>query len=871
MVEDGVELHLETSEAHILNVYYIIIPPTPLPFNVGRIVTGFPPVLLSRDANLVVQNMSPKITNYFQTSCANTKKENLEENLYLLQHDHAYSAKSHTKKEKKRKKEKMNRKLNNSTTKSSTKQTLTDYFPVRRSFRKSHSKLLKEKKKDFEEAILSQCEDGLMVETFSHKGRGVRATKHFRRGDFVVEYYGELIDVQEAKRREKIYSIDENTGCYISVDATAESNRMGRLINHSRHGNLTTKPFLIHDVPHLILIAKQDIEPGEELLYDYGDRGIDMQPDIRTFFSSPMKKENQLGEESDKISMRKRKLNDYSEPVTTIPTKRRILSLILHAEDSKSKGKIEKIETLLDDENDKYYPHSCFIESFFIDDDWRLSLRNYTKLISPRNLIPANVIRKLIDNLLLNGPCEAAASQMYFFLNQMLRITNPSLGNGILLVNISLTKVDQLSSIKIAKKSHKLFLHFLESLFEQDFAAFIRSPDAKKQLNSATGRPMIVRLLWGTKSTLSLNNSCSELLKYLVASINNAASYTTILALQKLNALMFESARLSEAQDGVVDDIPYNAIKLIQRLIEHIRSDNLSGENLLLLLDSMVLPWCRMLLAQMLLDSSSRNTTERMNNELTLGKIINYYMKSTPMEKFEKPEAQNTKENIMPTSEKNRSRNRRNAKGETALHTACIHNRVETVRKLLSHPEIDVNAVDNAGWTPLHEACNRGNIDCVRQLLGSETTPHIDVMSKNVDGITPLHDAVMNDHVEIARLLLDHGGRVLLDQIDNADRLPIDFAVSSTMSSLLLNFDNDTKRFEDNKVEKYVMLVLNLLNGYLDTHCLKEMSEKSNVDDVEKYKELDCHITQFNSHVNELMMNPKEILLLDLFKLYFLI
>lgn len=56
------------------------------------------------------------------------------------------------------------------------------------------------------------------------------------------------------------------------VDATKENGRLGRLVNHSKKGNLKTQAFLIEDHPHLIFVATKDISPGEELLYDYGDR-----------------------------------------------------------------------------------------------------------------------------------------------------------------------------------------------------------------------------------------------------------------------------------------------------------------------------------------------------------------------------------------------------------------------------------------------------------------------------------------------------------------------------------------------------------------------------------------------------------------------
>lgn len=57
-----------------------------------------------------------------------------------------------------------------------------------------------------------------------------------------------------------------------SVDATSESDKLGRLVNHSRNGNLITKIVEVGSVPHLVLIAKEDIQPNVEITYDYGDR-----------------------------------------------------------------------------------------------------------------------------------------------------------------------------------------------------------------------------------------------------------------------------------------------------------------------------------------------------------------------------------------------------------------------------------------------------------------------------------------------------------------------------------------------------------------------------------------------------------------------
>ncbi|XP_064024446.1 N-lysine methyltransferase KMT5A [Pogoniulus pusillus] len=159
---------------------------------------------------------------------------------------------------------------------------VTDYYPVRRSSRKSKSELETEERRKINELITSGKEEGMKIDYIDGKGRGVIATKHFNRGEFVVEYHGDLIEITDAKKREAVYAQDPSTGCYMyyfqylsktyCVDATKETNRLGRLINHSKCGNCQTKLHDIDGVPHLILIASRDIKAGEELLYDYGDR-----------------------------------------------------------------------------------------------------------------------------------------------------------------------------------------------------------------------------------------------------------------------------------------------------------------------------------------------------------------------------------------------------------------------------------------------------------------------------------------------------------------------------------------------------------------------------------------------------------------------
>uniref|UniRef100_A0A8C6UUQ8 [histone H4]-lysine(20) N-methyltransferase n=1 Tax=Neogobius melanostomus TaxID=47308 RepID=A0A8C6UUQ8_9GOBI len=159
---------------------------------------------------------------------------------------------------------------------------VTDYFPIRRSNRKTKAELKSEEHRHLDDLIKNGIEEGMQVKHIEGKGRGVFAANAFKKGDFVVEYHGDLLELSEAKVREAQYAQDPSTGCYMyyfqyqtktyCVDATRESTRLGRLINHSKAGNCQTRLHPIDGTPHLILVASRDITADEELLYDYGDR-----------------------------------------------------------------------------------------------------------------------------------------------------------------------------------------------------------------------------------------------------------------------------------------------------------------------------------------------------------------------------------------------------------------------------------------------------------------------------------------------------------------------------------------------------------------------------------------------------------------------
>ncbi|XP_073533105.1 tonsoku-like protein [Phyllobates terribilis] len=102
--------------------------------------------------------------------------------------------------------------------------------------------------------------------------------------------------------------------------------------------------------------------------------------------------------------------------------------------------------------------------------------------------------------------------------------------------------------------------------------------------------------------------------------------------------------------------------------------------------------------------------------------------------------------------------NRRNEKGETVLHRACIEGNAKMVQSLLEkgHP---LNPRDYCGWTPLHEACNHGHLDVVQLLLERGANIN-DPGGPLCEGITPLHDALSSGNFHVAQLLINRGASV---------------------------------------------------------------------------------------------------------------
>lgn len=97
--------------------------------------------------------------------------------------------------------------------------------------------------------------------------------------------------------------------------------------------------------------------------------------------------------------------------------------------------------------------------------------------------------------------------------------------------------------------------------------------------------------------------------------------------------------------------------------------------------------------------------------------------------------------------------NARDPKGQTGLAVALRSEARQAAMALVSHPSLDVNALNDAGESALMLVVIRGDIDLARRLLerGAKV---------NQPGWAPLHYAASGPEVRLVELLLDRGADI---------------------------------------------------------------------------------------------------------------
>ncbi|CAD6184185.1 unnamed protein product [Caenorhabditis auriculariae] len=115
--------------------------------------------------------------------------------------------------------------------------------------------------------------------TGTPKGFGLRATKDIKKGVFIIEYIGEVLDKDDYEKRKEKYASDKShqhhylcdAGIY-TIDATKKGN-ISRFINHSCEPNAVCEKWSVPktpgDVSRIGFFSTRDIAVGEEITFDY--------------------------------------------------------------------------------------------------------------------------------------------------------------------------------------------------------------------------------------------------------------------------------------------------------------------------------------------------------------------------------------------------------------------------------------------------------------------------------------------------------------------------------------------------------------------------------------------------------------------------
>lgn len=102
-------------------------------------------------------------------------------------------------------------------------------------------------------------------------GKGVFANQAFKRGEVIIEYKGEIITWDEALRRHPHDPSDPNHTFYFHLDDGhvidgKHNGNAAKWINHACSPNCEAE----QEGDQVFIKALRDIQPGEELFYNYG-------------------------------------------------------------------------------------------------------------------------------------------------------------------------------------------------------------------------------------------------------------------------------------------------------------------------------------------------------------------------------------------------------------------------------------------------------------------------------------------------------------------------------------------------------------------------------------------------------------------------
>lgn len=114
------------------------------------------------------------------------------------------------------------------------------------------------------------------VERFmtENRGWGVKTKHHIEKGTYIMEYVGEIVDERKFKERmDTDYKGNKHDYCLqLDKNLIIDAYRMGndcRFVNHSCEPNCEMQKWSVNGLSRMALFALRDIQPEEELTFDY--------------------------------------------------------------------------------------------------------------------------------------------------------------------------------------------------------------------------------------------------------------------------------------------------------------------------------------------------------------------------------------------------------------------------------------------------------------------------------------------------------------------------------------------------------------------------------------------------------------------------
>lgn len=399
-------------------------------------------------------------------------------------------------------------------------------------------------------------------------------------------------------------------------------------------------------------------------------------------------------------------------------------------------------------------------------------------------------------------------------------------------------------------------LNCLSSIFETDFMRWFDSKKLKLVPFDKTNQPLLANLIWNDIRDIGIFNSNVKKILTIQQNLQECNS-TYVYVVDKLLALVAEIMHYSDALiDSTYPFLGPNSNTLARELsyfvLERLKTKREKNDlNICELILDIKPAWMRLLVISYLL---SVITGTPCSPELTNAVDILIHIEHETSNKDSVPGSIKNRKPIIADPKiverlgKLKSVNSKLITGGTRLHTACRRNNVDEVKALLTFPELEINATDNDDWTALHEAALKGNKDCVDELLSfwpqlGEIQKPVDTRAQGKDGLTPLMCAVLGNHPEVCQLLLEHTGSVLLEDVNDHNKTPLDLASSEGVTRVLQHYKDNFKTTEHSKKKMHFSsdntgvvfeLCYHLVLAYFSTyrtwdvyHCLKAKTQSS--------------------------------------------